>query len=210
VEERSSEAVGSADPALHRLRAAVIDLVLERGCEQTTIAAVLARAEVEQDAFDRHFADLNAAFIDAYLFHTDEFDRRLHASFDAEDNWRDGLRAAAYAAAAFVRERPREVRYGGMALQEAGPEVQAYRANHVNRLVDLVDAGRTELDDPASLNRSVAEGVLGSIFGTMVTAMYEGSAKEPEAFIPELMYIAVRPYLGHEVAREELTMQPLP
>jgi len=191
-----------------RFRAAAIDLALERGCQRIDADAVVVRAALDRASFDREFTDLDDCLLDAYLFHTAELDRRLFASFEAEESWRDGLRAAAYAAAGFVRERPREVRFGGLVLIQAGPLIQAHRANHLQRLVDLVDAARQELDDPESLNRAVAESVLGSIYQTMVRALQTGSDTAPEAFIPELMYVAVRPYFGHEVAREELAMPP--
>jgi AcrR family transcriptional regulator len=199
---------GAAERA--RLRVAVIELVVEHGCDRTSVEMIVARAGVGRDAFEREFTDFNACLIDAYLVQADEFDRRMQASVAAEESWRDGLRAAAYAAAAFVHERPQEVLFGGMGLQQAGPEVQAYRADRLQRLVDLIDAGRGELDDPDSLNRSVAEGILGSIFETMVKGLHDGAIGNPEAFIPDLMYIAVRPYLGHEVAREELDIPPPP
>lgn len=204
------EILANERDARARIRSATIELVLEHGCEQISIESVVERAGVTRDSFDSQFADLNACLIDGYLFHTDEFDRRLQASFDSEETWRDGLRAAAYAAALFVHERPREVLYGGMSLQEAGPEVQAHRAAHLQRLVDFIDVARSELDDPDSLSRSVAEGVLGSIFETIVKGLHDGAIGQPEGFIPDLMYIAVRPYFGHELAREELSIPPPP
>lgn len=190
-----------------QFRAALTDLVLERGCEAVTVEMAIERAGLERGVFDRHFADLSDCLLDAYLAYSGDFDRRVFGAFEAEEGWRDGMRAAAYAAARFVRDRPREIRFGAVALLQAGPVIQAHRANHLQRLVDLVDGARQELDDPDSLNRAVAEGVLGSINETVVRQLQSGNVRAPEDYVPELLYIAVRPYFGHEAAREELEMR---
>ena len=121
------------------------------------------------------------------------------------------LRAAAYAAADFLSERPREVRFNVIAVLGAGEMVTARRDAYLRQLVDLVDAGRFELDDPDSLGRGVAESAIGSIFERMLRDVHRGGdVTDARAVVPELMYIAVRPYLGHEIAREELSIPPPP
>ena len=71
----------------------------------------------------------------------------------------------------------------------------------------MIDAGRRELDDPESMGRSAAEGVFGSIYEALVKEQQAGKGTEAAyEFVPELMYIAVRPYLGHDAAREELSI----
>ncbi|HVY97204.1 MAG TPA: TetR/AcrR family transcriptional regulator [Solirubrobacterales bacterium] len=191
-----------------RLRDAVTDLALERGCENVDAAAVAARADLDLAAFERQFADVNECLLDAYLTYTGEFDRRVFGAYHGERRWRDGLRAAAYAAAGYMRAHPREIGFGAIALLQAGPVVQAHRANHLQRLVDLIDGGRQELEDPDSVGRGVAEGVLGSINELVVREFQQGTTKRPEEFVPDMMYLAVRPYLGEEVARQELAMPP--
>jgi AcrR family transcriptional regulator len=191
-----------------RIREAVVDLVLECGCEETTAAAVSARAGIDPAAFERHFADIGECLLDAYLNYAGEFDRRVFAGFDRKETWRDGLRVAAYEAARYVEQHPREIRFGVIGLLQAGPVVQAHRANHMQRLVDLLDRGRQELDDPESLGRPAAEGVLGSINELLLKEFQQGMVKSPQGYVPDLMYLAVRPYLGHDVAREELSIPP--
>ena len=52
------EAVGRWEPdAAGRLRAAAMDLYVERGYEQTTVADIADRAGVTARTFFRHFAD---------------------------------------------------------------------------------------------------------------------------------------------------------
>ena len=134
---------------------------------------------------------------------------RSWRAFEAGSCWRDSLRASAYAVVRFMRDNPREVGFGALHILAAGDLAQALPGAQLQRWVDLIDLGRQELDDPDSMGRGVAEGVLGSIHGRLLKELENGGGTGSlEQFVPELMYIAVRPYLGHEVAREELELPP--
>jgi len=147
----------------------------------------------------------------AYWLHTDRFTAIVTAAFEEEDAWRDSLRAAAYAAARYLRDNPRIVDFGTVQLFQAGLLAQAQRESHLQLMVGMIDAGRQELDDPDSMTRSAAEAAFGSIYEAVVKRVQAGEGTgAAEAFVPELMYIAVRPYLGHEVAKEELEIPPPP
>jgi AcrR family transcriptional regulator len=197
-------------PEWERICQALIDLVLERGYELTTIEAIVARAGVERTEFDRFFSDKEDCFVQAFWTYVVEvFEGRVFAAFEQYDNWRDGLRASAYEAARFIRDNPRESRFGSIEMMQVGPVAQAHRERQLHRIVDLIDAGRQELDDPDSVNRAVAEAALGAIYTMAIKELSEGGgAGAGERLVPELMYLAVRPYLGDEVAREELTIPP--
>jgi AcrR family transcriptional regulator len=192
-----------------RIREAVLDLVFDHGCDGTSLAMILDRAGVDHIAFEREFKTREECFVAIYTQSNEWFVRDVFAAFEAGEDWRDSLRAAAYVAARFLRDHPREVRLNVIQVFSAGEMAMAERDRYHQILVDLVDAGRQELDDPDSVSRSVAEGVVGSILSLMMREVSDqGSAASAEAAVPELMYIAVRPYLGHEIAREELTMPP--
>lgn len=202
-----------ADPGSERerIREAAIDVVLERGNEGTTVEAVIERAGVDRAAFDCHFEDLGDCILQAYWTHTNEFTVLVRAAFDRERTWRDSLRAAAYAAARYIRDNPRIVRFGTLQLFQAGAMAQVERESHLHLMVDLIDAGRQELDDPDSLGRGVAEGVFGSIYELVVRDLQAGrGTRSAEEFVPELMFVAVRPYLGLKAAQEELSIPPPP
>jgi AcrR family transcriptional regulator len=204
-------APASGDPVRERIREAAIDLVIERGYEDVAIEDLLERAGVERAEFERRFESLEDCVLRAYWDYTDDFTARLRAAFEREAAWRDGLRAAAYTAARYIRDNPRIVRFGTIQLFGAGPMAQAQRESHLHQMVDLIDAGRQELDDPESVGRGVAEAAFGSIYEAVIRGIGAGEGvRSPLDFVPELMYVAVRPYLGHEVAREELTIPPPP
>lgn len=191
-----------------RAYAAAKELALSRGCEGLTLESIAEQAGCEEAELRRHFQSAGECLLDAYLDFTKDFDRRIFAAFRSGESWRPAMRAAAYEAARYMEEKPHEIRFVVIGLLTAGPLVQAHRARHLQRLASMVDLGRQELDDPGTLGRSVAEAVIGSVNALIVREVDRGRRKRPIEFVPEMMYVAVRPYLGHEVAREELVIQP--
>ena len=74
--------------------------------------------------------------------------------------------------------------------------------------VPVWEGVRTALIDRGELDRAVAEAVVGSIQRRVVSGLRAGELAGGHAFVPELMCIAVRPYLGRQAAREGLTIPP--
>lgn len=188
--------------------AAMVELVVEQGYRATTVKQVLERAGVRRAGFRRLFAGKRACFLEVYEEMSERFAGRVFAAFESEKEWRDGLRVAAYAAAHWVVEHPREARYATIEMMAAGEFAVERREATMRRFVDLVDAGRGQLAEPESVSRAMAEGVVGGILGMMTRHLHRGSSACPEDFVPDLMFLAVRPYLGHEAAREELSIPP--
>jgi len=201
----------STSPELARVRCAVMEVVLERGWDEAPIEEILTRAEVRGDFFFEEFDDIADCGTRIYLANVDNFDAFVFAAADPADPWRDRLRVTAYTAARYVQARPLETAFDMLQMARPGDSTAAHRDRYVRRIVDLIDEGRNELDDPDSVGRGVAEGVLGSIYETLTRRLADGRGTgTAEAYVPELMFIAVRPYLGHEIAKEELSIPPLP
>jgi AcrR family transcriptional regulator len=201
----------AASPERARIREAMMETVVESGHDGATAAAVSERAGVDLATFERHFSDVADCRMQIYLANLAEYDRTVSPVAAAPAPWRDRMRAVAYATARYIRDRPLETRFDMVQMLVGGELAAAHRDHYVKWLVDLIDAGRQELDDPDSIGRGVAEGVFGSIHESIARDLQAGAGtRAAEDFVPDLMYIAVRPYLGHEAAREELTIPPPP
>lgn len=203
---------GRPEPAAERQRiaAAMVELVAEQGYKATTVKQLLERAGATRADLRRHFAGKQACFLEVYEEMSERFTTRVFAAFEHEDQWRDGLRAAAYAAARWVGKYPREARYATVEMMAAGEFAVARREETLRRFVDLVDGGRAQLDKPDSVSGAMAEGIVGGILGMLTKNLRREAQVRPEEFVPGLMFVAVRPYLGHEAAREELSIPPPP
>ena len=84
---------------------------------------------------------------------TARFNETVFAAFDGSGSWRDRLRSAAYAAARWMRDNPRETRYGTVEMLAAGEVAQAYRNQTLQRCVEMIDAGRLDLPTPTRSRR---------------------------------------------------------
>jgi AcrR family transcriptional regulator len=201
---------GAPGSDLDRIRKALIDLVAEKGYEEVTIAMVVDRAGVPRSTFDDAFPDLESCVGWAYEEIAREYDPVVLAAFCEHSDWRDSIRAAAYTSARFIEERPNEVRFGVTEILRAGPMAQVVRERHLQRMVDLIDAARGELDDPDSVDRSVAEGVVGAIYNKITVELQRRRSRRLAAadVVADMMYIAVGPYFGQAAAREELRRGP--
>ncbi len=197
--------------ARRRIAAAAIDLAAEHGYEATTVEMVVERAGVTRADFDRNFAGKEDCALQLYEEYLGGFVSLVLAAAEREADWRDSMRAAGYAAARFLRDNPRLAQVGVVQMLAAGSMAEARRAGMMDPIVDLIDAGRNQLDDPDSIGRGVAEGVLGSIYEIAIRDLAGGlGTSSAEAIVPQLMYVAVRPYVGHELAREELELPAPP
>jgi AcrR family transcriptional regulator len=188
--------------------AAMVELVAEQGYKATTVKQLLGRAGVRRADFRRLFAGKQACFLEVYEELSERFSQYVFAAFESEQEWRDGLRAAAYAAAGWIGDHPDEARYATIETMAAGEFAVERREATLRRFVDLLDAGRGRLDDPDSVSRAMAEGVVGGILGMLTKNLRRGVRARAEDVVPDLMFLAVRPYLGQEVAREELSIPP--
>ncbi|HXV06067.1 MAG TPA: TetR/AcrR family transcriptional regulator [Solirubrobacterales bacterium] len=212
MSEPGGGAVRQPSPALDdRIRHAVIELVIERGYEGTSIAMICDRAGLDRAEFDRRFKDKE----DCVLQVLDEGIRRFAAvvfpAYEAREEWRKGLRAAAYAAARWVRDNPRYIYFGTLMMNGATELARTHRDMALQMFAPIVDDGRAELDDPDSISPATAMTVIGSIYQSLIKEVASrGTTETAESFVPQLMCIAVRPYLGDEAALEELRIPPPP
>jgi len=139
---------------------------------------------------------------------TDELLRRVAAAYAAEDTWRDRLRAVAYTMLRFLQEDPERARTMTVEVLSVGGSAQLIRDQGMAALIELIDQGRQELPDPDSMTRATAEAIGGGIYNRMHVVIEAGEAASLDRMVPELMYTAVFPYLGTEVAMEELSIPP--
>lgn len=116
------------------------------------------------------------------------------------------MRAAAYAEARWILENPKWVRFGFVEMLWAGEMTRAVRERTIRRYIEMVDAGREVTENPKAIPALTAEGMIGSITEMLMKKLQRDRPPNPYDFVPELMYLAVRPYLGEEAAQRELTM----
>jgi AcrR family transcriptional regulator len=198
-----------ADPARRRIAAAMIFLVGTRGYAATSVDAVCEQARTRRSHFDRCFAGKEDCFLSIHDEVSAEFCDRVVAAYAGASSWHDRVWAAGWAAMRFFGEDPTRARFLVVEVNGAGSGAQSRRDGILQKIADIVDAGREELEEPGSVSRCTAEIVAGAIYGTVLAKIESGFVERGDDFLPELVYMAVMPYLGSRAAEDELLVQSL-
>jgi AcrR family transcriptional regulator len=196
---------GSGTSNRERILAAAIRLFGTKGYRATSAEAIAAAAGLERADFQAEFAGKRECFLAVWDQITVDYATVVLEAYNRHESWLDRLREAAYASFEYLRENPLRARIGSVEVLYAGDEAQARRDLFLQSQVELVHAGRFELDEPDSVPRSAAETAVGAIWDTLVNAIRHGRLGTSTELVPQLMYIAVLPYLGPEMAARELT-----
>ncbi|HUC08677.1 MAG TPA: TetR/AcrR family transcriptional regulator [Solirubrobacterales bacterium] len=197
------------DPVRARIAAAMIDLVGNRGYAQTSIEMVCEQARTRRSHFDRCFAGKEDCFLCVHDELAAEFCERVLSAYAGPSSWHDRIWAAGWAAMRFLGEDATRARFLVVEVNGTGNGAQARRDQALQRLADILDGGREELEKPDSVSRCTAEIVAGAIYGTVLGRVEDGCLERGEDFLPELVYMAVMPYLGSRAAEDELLVQSL-
>ncbi len=193
-------------PERDRIGRALVELCFERGYRNTTLAMLLERAEVDRRTFERQYADLEDCFCQTLQPLAEDYLLRLGDAFATQRGWRNQLRVTAYAALRFLREDLPRARFLFVEVLYAGTRAQLIRDQGIDALTELIDRGRSELDDPDSVSRQTAVAIAGGLHEKARQAIDADDPNLWEALVPQLMYAAVLPYLGPEAALQELQM----
>jgi AcrR family transcriptional regulator len=204
------------DPARRRIALALVDLVGEHGLEAVGIEAVCVRAGVRRDHFERCFADLEDCFLTVHDEVAEEFHGRLRAAHGRAVDWHAGVWAAGWSMMRFLQADPVRARFLIAAVNGAGEGAQLRRDRFVQRLADLLDGSAggspalaAQSAGPGRRSRCTAEIAAAALYRMVLAKVEAGAIERDEEFLPELIYMAVMPYLGARAAEGELAVQPL-
>ncbi len=195
--------VGEAE----QLRQAALDLIADRrDYEVIGLAELLAAGGVGPSWFDARFADRDDCLLWAATTELRAFTDHMWEVYSAHRGWREGLRAVAYEMADFMDADLRFAVVTTVTMTYGGEHGTLERDAAMHTMIDMVDLGRQEMPNPGEIGRAPAEATVGAIFFAMRAAASGEDAIAPEDAVPQFMYMAVRPYLGDEAAREELSL----
>jgi AcrR family transcriptional regulator len=189
-----------------RIARSLVELVGADGYRRTDLDDVLAAAAVDEVEFRRHFADKEDCFLQIWDELTLAHGVIAARAYEASGAWRDRMRAAASVTLDYLQADLNRTRFLVLEVLNAGELAQAHRDLAIAAQVEWIDGGRRELDDPGSLTRATAEHIAGAVNEMLIRKTRSGEILHGAQVMRELMYMAVRPYLGEEAARAELTI----
>jgi AcrR family transcriptional regulator len=185
-----------------RILDALVTCVGEQGYPGTRVTDLIARSGVSRKTFYEHFADKEECFLAAYDASVELLMGGVAAAYEAEREWTAAIRGALAAFLGFLAEHPHLTRLCIVDVHAVGTRGLARRDAAVRRFYYLLDAGRA--DAPRALPGLTAEAVTGGMYEIVYGRVLRDAIAELPSLLPELMYWAMMPFLGHAAATEEM------
>jgi AcrR family transcriptional regulator len=186
-----------------------VQVVMEDGYGQMSVARVTGRAGVSRRTFYEVFEDREACFLAAFDQAIAEMRALASAAWAGESSWRGQIRAGLSVLLGFLDGQPG---VGSLVVVEAlgaGPRVLAHRARLLSELAGVVDLGRSQATGRHQPPALSAEGVVGAVLGVIHARLLETSREPLMSLLNPLVGVIVAPYLGAAAAARELE-QPVP
>jgi AcrR family transcriptional regulator len=185
-----------------RILQGMLEAVGTRGYERATVQDAISAAGVYRQAFYDSFQDKEDCYLQALDAGSAWIELAVREAAAGETTWRGQLRGALTGLLQFLDRRPAMGRALLVEVHAAGPLAVEKRTEAMERASMAMDMAREESDDgaPAISAEAVVAGILAVLHSRL-------SARQSEGFnrlLPELMYLAVLPYFGADVAAAEM------
>jgi AcrR family transcriptional regulator len=192
-------------------RSAILDALVRtiavRGYDRTTIDRVLLAADVPAAVFEEHFEDKH----DCLLAALDELiagvKTAVRERVGASAPWSERVRTCLQALLAALAADPDGARVAFVEYLSAGEAAIARVRCAIASAIPILEEGRR--GDPGGgvpapgtghLPPQTSEAVVGGIASILHRRILEGETSQLPALLPDLLYFALMPYLGHERA----------
>jgi AcrR family transcriptional regulator len=188
---------------------AMLEVVLELGAGNVSVADVVERSGVSRRTFYEIFTDREECFLAAF----DDALQRIAAvvvpAYESERRWREQIRAALAELLGVFDEDPGLGRLVIVESLAAGPQALERRRSVLRQLILAVDHGRGEAGANPQLPALTAEGVVGAVCSILYARLLDEDRRPLVELTSQLMGMIVLPYLGKAAAGREL-QRPLP
>ena len=189
---------------LERILEAMIDTVAEEGYHGTTIVAVARRAGVARKTFYEQFGDKETCFIAAHDWLLERLADYAVPAYERPGPWPERIRRGLAALLTAIAYRPEGARLALIEVFAAGPRAHRQHLAAIDAFVPYLDQGREETPLGSALPPDLARVVAGSVLARIHEQVATGHTGELRDLHPELLYLVLLPYLGHQRAHQEM------
>lgn len=189
-----------------RMVEAMIQVVAEQGFAETTVADIISTAGVSRATFYEQFADKEDCFVAAYATVMDRMLAFVAEGFAADDSddWIERLRGGIRSLLRYLAQNPVAVRVGIVEGFGAGARARDRYQQAVSAFFPFLDAGRELIDSPERVPGETSRVIVGGISALIFNEASAGNSKRLPQLLPEMIYLAVVPYMGHEAAMKAM------
>jgi AcrR family transcriptional regulator len=183
-----------------RMLLAVAEAVAEQGFATTTVADIIARARLSRRTFYEHFADKQECYLAAYDTVVEQLLVAVNQAYEQGEGWTQKVHDGLETFLAYLAAEPAFARMCIVEVVAAGPEARGRRDAAMRVFVDFLEPGRDEAPDGVVVPMLASEVVVGGIYEIIYSRLQRDAADELLEMLPELLYCALVPYIGHAAA----------
>jgi AcrR family transcriptional regulator len=188
-----------------RLLAGMLDAVGTEGYVATTVADVLERAGVSRRTFYEHFSDKEDCFLHAYDHVTERTGVAASEAYNAQPDWRSGMRAGLDLFLRTLAAHPHYARACLVEILAVGPEGLRRRDRGIQPFLRLFDGGRGEAPPGTWIPDTVAETILGGLLEAISARIRRGESEQLPELLDEFVYWCLVPFVGPAEAAREMS-----
>jgi AcrR family transcriptional regulator len=186
-----------AENQRYRMLEGMVRAVGDRGYAETTVQDAIARAGVSRRTFYVHFAGKQDCFLQGYDAVMDRVLVATRGAYESGSSWPERLERGLQRFLAFFSDEVGLVRVAMVEVLAAGPEALRHHEDGIKRFVPFFDDGRAASAHGDELPAGLSEMVVGGITATLHQRVVAGGATGVPQLLPELLYFALVPYIGH-------------
>jgi AcrR family transcriptional regulator len=198
VPATGAESLEAHDNAERAIRAFAVE-ASERGYAATTVAQILARAQMSATTFYNQFGGKEDAMLAAIDSAGAQMGAAMRPAIRRASDWATAVRAAIGAVFNFLASRPALARLVLVEAYVAGPAALQRRLGHLQPLEALLAEGRDQAEEAPEITEELISGVFYSLSRRRIR---EDSPQALPGLAPLCTYLALAPYLGAERACE--------
>jgi AcrR family transcriptional regulator len=185
---------------------AMLRVAAAKGYELTTVADVIAAAEVSPEYFEEMFGSKEACFLEAYDASIDVAVAYVSGAFEAAagERWPVRIEAALRALVELFAAEAEIIRMAMVEVPAAGEEARARYRVALTRFTPFLEEGREASAQAEELPADTARFAIGGATSMIFDEVRAGRGPELQRLLPDLLFAVLMPYIGPEAAEDEM------
>ncbi len=182
---------------------AMVRVVGHQGYKATSVADVIAEADVSRTTFYKHFEDKHECFLAAYDMVTERVLDEVVARCNGEQTWLERVRIGLTTIVEMFALDPQLARTAIVEVAAAGADARQRHWNAITRFTEFLEDGE-ELAGGRELPDNIALMAAGAVSGLIFDELLTGRAERLPQLLPDLLFALLVPYIGPGAATEEM------
>lgn len=182
---------------------AMVRVVGHQGYKATSVADVIAEADVSRTTFYKHFDDKHECFLAAYDMVTERVLDEVIANCNGEQTWLERVRIGLTTIVEMFALDPQLARTAIVEVAAAGADARQRHWDAITRFTEFLEDGE-ELAGGRELPDNIALMAAGAVSGLIFDELLTGRAERLPQLLPDLLFALLVPYIGPGAATEEM------